>query len=73
MPKTVVFAADERSKTREWIEVKVRSMGDGELARLQEFLKNCKNQAREFFQTRFRNSLIEDISSLWYCQTEKLF
>lgn len=42
IPKLSVFGCDERSKTREEIEAKVRCIGADDLARLQEFLKTAK-------------------------------
>lgn len=47
MPKLVIFAPDEISKSKEEMEAKIRTMDAEDLARLQEFLGDCKNQARE--------------------------
>ncbi|MGH2612742.1 MAG: tyrosine-type recombinase/integrase [Rhabdochlamydiaceae bacterium] len=47
MPKLLIFAQDEILKSKEELESKIRTMDAEDLARLQEFLGDCKNQARE--------------------------
>ncbi len=41
IPKLSVFGTDEKSKIRERVEAKVKTLSDDELSRLQEFLKTA--------------------------------